>query len=230
MRPLFAITPPDGAVDPALIDRWHDAGAHGHIAVWLREPGRRPEVLLGTRLRPLVEHARRCGVPMVLGVDAAAIESAAEVVAREGLAGVVLRGDPTRAQLVAARARLGPLAWLGRSSHRADAADHDACDFTALAPIFAPHTPKGITATALGTDALAHAAALPHAHIVALGGLDAARAAACLDAGAHGLAGIRSFFGAPAQVDQDVAAFCTALQTARHAATTPARREPGAPA
>ena len=40
----------------------------------------------------------------------------------------------------------------------------------------------------------------------ALGGVGPATAAACLDAGARGLAGIGVFFGPPAQVEQDVAA------------------------
>ncbi|HWB76428.1 MAG TPA: thiamine phosphate synthase [Nannocystaceae bacterium] len=225
MTPLFAITPPSGAVDPDCIDRWHEAGARGRIALWLREPGAQPWQLIGARLRAIIARARVHGVPILLGIDASAIDEAARLVIDERFAGVVLRGDPDRAALLRARDRLRSAAWLGRSVHDPDAADHDLCDFSVLGPIFAPHTGKPFASTPLGLDALGRAPA--DAFVVALGGIDGTRASACLAAGARGLAGIRSFFGPAQAVAQDVAAFCTALQTATHAQATPDGRARG---
>lgn len=225
MTPLLAITPPTGAVEPDAIDRWHEAGARGRIALWLREPGAQPWQLVGGRLHAIIERARTYRVPTLLGVDASAIDEAARLVIDERFAGVILRGDPDRTALLRARDRLRSAAWLGRSVHDPDAGDHDLCDFSVLGPIFAPHTGKGFTTTPLGLAALGHVPA--DAFVFALGGIDASCAAACLAAGAHGLAGIRSFFGPPQTVAQDVAAFCTALQTATHAQAPPDGRARG---
>ncbi len=218
MRPLLAVTPPAGAIDPGCVERWHEAGAAGRVAVWLREPGARPTALLGPRFAGLVARARALDVPLLLGISATDLDEAARLVQAEALAGVVLRGDPDRETLAQARACLRD-AWLGRSSHDPAAGDHARCDFTALAPVFAPHTGKPFATAPLGLPALARAAAQPDAFVVALGGVDAATARACVEAGAKGLAGIRSFFGAAQTVAQDVAAFCTALQTTSHAQT-----------
>lgn len=225
MTPLVAITPPSGAVEPDAIDRWHEAGARGRVALWLREPGARPGQLVGGRLHAIIERARAHRVPILLGIDAGAIDEAARMVIDERLAGVVLRGDPDREALVRARDRLRSAAWLGRSVHDPDAGDHELCDFSVLGPIFVPHTGKPFTTTPLGVDALGRPPA--DAFVVAVGGIDASTAAACLAAGARGLAGIRSFFGPPQTVAQDVAAFCTALQTATHAQAPPDGRARG---
>lgn len=130
-----------------------------------------------------------------------------------GLAGVQLRGDPSPLALTGARARLPPAWLLGRSCHGHPAGAHALVDYTCLAPIFPPTTPQpGVEKTAIGLERLAAWASEPGAHLIALGGVGPANAAACLQAGARGLAGIGLFFGAPARVAQDVAAVVTALQ------------------
>ena len=100
--------------------------------------------------------------------------------------------------------------WLGRSCHGAPQPGHALVDYTLFAPIFAPTTgqpsrPLGSKLPA-GLDALRTWTAAPGACVFALGGVGPVTAAACLAAGAHGLAGIGVFFGEPGQVAQDVAA------------------------
>ena len=104
--------------------------------------------------------------------------------------------------------RAGP--WLGRSCHGAPRPGDALVDYTLFAPVFAPTTtqpgrPPGSKIPA-GLAALRAWTAAPGAVIYALGGISPANAAACLAAGAHGLAGIGVFFGEPGQVAQDVAA------------------------
>jgi thiamine monophosphate synthase len=217
---LLAITPPTGAVDPGKLELWLAAGAGEQVALWLREPGGRPSQLLGARLRPLVERARAHGIAVLLGIDSKALEEAAVVLEAEALQGLVLRGDPAREQLLRARERIGVGPLLGRSCHDAGADDHDACDVTVLGPVFAPRTAKTFPIHPIGPEALTRASASPDAFVIALGGLDARRAKACLAAGARGLAGIRSFFGDPQRVAEDVAAFCRALRRAKHGSKT----------
>lgn len=205
---LWAVTPPDGAPAAACVDAW----GTDEIGLWLRTPGAAPAAIL-ERCAAVVAKARARGVPIMIGCDASAV-------ARwDGIAGVVLRGDPSRAALQHARNVLGPTAWIGRSTHAASA-DHDLCTWTVLGPVFAPHTPKPQPSVPLGTATLARVAADPAARIVAIGGVDVHTAPACLAAGAWGLAGIRSFFGEPNQVAQDVAVLRAQLQTAKHGPTT----------
>ncbi len=129
------------------------------------------------------------------------------------LAGVQLRGDPSPLALADARARLPPAWILGRSCHGHPTGAHALVDYTCLAPIFPPTTPQpGVEKTAIGLERLAAWASEPDAHLIALGGVGPANAAACLQAGARALAGIGLFFGAPARIAQDVAAVVTALQ------------------
>lgn len=98
-----------------------------------------------------------------------------------------------------------PVPLLGRSCHGAPQPGHGDVDYTLFAPVFAPttapagKTPAGLTALRAWTRA-------PGARVFALGGVGPATAAACLAAGAWGLAGIGVFFGEPARVEQDVAA------------------------
>lgn len=94
--------------------------------------------------------------------------------------------------------------WLGRSCHGAPQPGHVLVDYTLFAPVFPPGTSPGKTPA--GLAALRTWTAVPGATIFALGGVTPTTAAACLAAGAHGLAGISVFFGDPAQVEQDVAA------------------------
>jgi thiamine-phosphate pyrophosphorylase len=204
----LACTPPVGSVDDDAVSRWRDAGAlELGLALWLREPGASPQALVGGRLRALARRARAAGVPIVLGCAAADVELAAGVIEAEGLAGVHVRGDPDREALSRLRARL-PVALVGRSSHDADAGDHDLVDYTCFGPVFAPRTrTAGDDKRPQGLSALARAAA--RGRVVAVGGIDASTAAACIAAGASGLAGIASFFAPSAAAD--LAAFIAAM-------------------
>ncbi|MBC8067007.1 MAG: hypothetical protein IAG13_01630, partial [Deltaproteobacteria bacterium] len=54
---LFAITPPTGAIDPGKLELWLAAGVDDGLALWLREPGGTPTLLVGGRMAPLIERA-----------------------------------------------------------------------------------------------------------------------------------------------------------------------------
>jgi thiamine monophosphate synthase len=206
---LLACTPPSGSVDADVVLRWRDAGAlELGLALWLREPEASPRELVVGRLRRLVMRARAVEVPILLGIDAAAIGEAAAVIEAEGLAGVQLRADPDRAALERVRERL-PSALVGRSSHDAQAGDHDLVDLTCFGPVFEPHTrTTGDDKRPQGLAALSTIAGTNGAWVLALGGIDGERAAACLGAGAHGVAGISAFF---AERDGALAALVNAL-------------------
>lgn len=107
-----------------------------------------------------------------------------------GAAGVHL---PAAGLPVAAVRRAAPAGFLiTRSCHspaEAAAAARDGADFCLLAPIFP--TPSKPGAVPLGIEALRAAAA--HARVLALGGVTEENIAACLAAGAAGMAGIRYF-------------------------------------
>jgi thiamine-phosphate pyrophosphorylase len=88
-----------------------------------------------------------------------------------------------------ARALLGPDAWVGVSAHAAEEVlglAPAALSYAHLAPVFAPLS-KAAERPALGLDALRRACAGP-LPVLAQGGISAANAAACLRAGAAGVA------------------------------------------
>lgn len=207
---LLAITPPEVAADPSRIDTWFAHGARDRVAIWLRVPGAAPSQVMTTHAA-LVHAARGRGIPLLLGCAAQDLGRAASLVAAYQLAGIVLRGDPDAAILVDARAQLGAAAWVLRSSHDPAAGAHGDCDATVLGPVFAPRTPKPAGGPPLSPTALTRMAADPGARVFALGGIDGTNARTCILAGAHGLAGIAGFFGAPAQVAADVGAMVRAL-------------------
>jgi len=215
VKRLLAITPPAGPVSAASPDAWGGHDALAELAVLLREPGRPAAELLApdARLAPLRRRCRAAGVPLLLSVDLAELAALPEL--PDDLAGVQLRGDPDLATLRAARRELerlrpGPRVCLGRSCHGAPQPGHELVDYTVFAPVFAPTTAQPGRAPGskipAGLAALAAWAAAPGARVHALGGVGPATAAACLRAGARGLAGIGVFFGEPGRVAQDVAA------------------------
>ena len=109
-----------------------------------------------------------------------------------GAAGVNLpEGD---LPVAAARKLLGPDRIIGRSVHSvggAVAAAAEGADFVLFGPVFETPTHRG--RVALGTSALAEAARAVTIPVLAIGGVDRERAAACLAAGAAGYAAIRVF-------------------------------------
>ncbi len=213
---LLAITPPQGEVDPSILRAWRGASVVG-LAVLLREPGTEPAALLddGHRLAPLRHACTEAGMPWLLSIDAEQLRGEEPWLATAGLRGVQLRGDPSAAAADAVRAALGPEALIGRSCHGAPAVLGERVDYSVLAPIFTPHTSApgpagGFVKAAVGLEPLRAFAAVER-RVFALGGITGVRAPACVRAGAYGLAAIRSFFGPPRQVADDVARLVRAL-------------------
>lgn len=96
--------------------------------------------------------------------------------------------------IAAARRVLGPGRIIGRSTHaaaEATAAVRDGADYVVLGPIYATPS-KARWGAPLGLEPLAAAAG----HVVAIGGIDADRAAAVRAAGACGVAVIAAIFDA----------------------------------
>jgi len=98
---------------------------------------------------------------------------------------------PSRSDVASARALLGPGRWLSVSTHAEDeiaaAAAGDA-DAVTLSPVFRSKSKPGY-GPALGLERLSAIAIRTTLAIIALGGIeDGARARACLDAGAAGVA------------------------------------------
>lgn len=109
-----------------------------------------------------------------------------EAAAATGAGGVHLPGgsDPATAR------RLLPQRLIGVSAHsppEAAAQLAAGADYVTLSPIFLTVSKPGY-GPALGLDALAQAARLCAGPVVALGGIDEANLAACLRAGARGIA------------------------------------------
>ena len=87
---------------------------------------------------------------------------------------------------------------LGRSVHSiaaASVAEAEGADFVIFGPVFPTPTHPG--APGLGLRALAEVARAVAIPVLAIGGVDAARAADCLAAGAAGHAAIRQFRDEP---------------------------------
>jgi thiamine-phosphate pyrophosphorylase len=107
---------------------------------------------------------------------------------KTGLFGVHL---PVGGDARAARAALGPAAWVSASAHSFDevlAAAASGVDAVTLSPVFASASKPGY-GPALGLEALAQSARRSPVPIIALGGItDDSRVRACLAAGASGVA------------------------------------------
>jgi len=94
----------------------------------------------------------------------------------------------------AARFLLGPDRLVGRSVHTLAAATVSAkegADFVIFGPVFA--TPSHPGSAGLGLAALGEVVRAVAIPVLAIGGVDAVRGAACIDAGAGGYAAIRLF-------------------------------------
>ena len=105
----------------------------------------------------------------------------------EGADGVHL---PQGHAVAEARRLLGKSGLVGVSAHslhEARSAAHAGADYVTLSPIFATASKPG-HGPALGLDGLAHVAARLAVPVIALAGVGADNAAACLDAGAAGVA------------------------------------------
>jgi thiamine-phosphate pyrophosphorylase len=119
------------------------------------------------------------------------VNDRADVALAAGAAGVHLRAaGPPEARVRA----LGPAGWVvGRSVHDLDEARaHDAADYLLFGTMFAGGSkPDG--APVQGLPGLARVVAVSRIPVIAIGGIDPARAGACAAAGAAGVAGIGVF-------------------------------------
>jgi len=128
----------------------------------------------------LLEIAHRHGARLSIGGD---VDLACEVAAD----GVHLAAGASAEDVAAARGRLGDQALIGVSVHGAgEIAAATGADYVTLSPIFTTESKPGY-GPALGLAALAQAARL-EIPVLALGGVTAARAAACRRVGAAGVA------------------------------------------
>lgn len=97
-----------------------------------------------------------------------------------------------------ARSLLGPDRLVGRSVHSPPAAavaEAEGADFVLFGPVFPTPTHPGMPALGLAAlGEVVRAVAIP---VLAIGGVDAARGARCLEAGAAGYAAIRHFGDGP---------------------------------
>lgn len=158
------------------------------------------------------------GVPLVINDDVDAAAAAG--------VGVHVGTSDTPPEL--ARRRLGPDAVVGWSvesdGQLQSSAAHGlrACTYVAASPVWLTAT-KGDTGAALGLDGLARLRSLTTLPLVAIGGIDTARAAAAVRAGADGVAVVSAVLAAP---DPEAAA-----RSLRHAvdAARADRRSPPAP-
>lgn len=119
---------------------------------------------------------------------------------------------PEDAGVVEARAIVGPDRVVGASAgtlERAVALVAAGADYLGVGAIYEARVTKANASAPRGLDALKDARnhpALRTAPIVAIGGIDANNAAACIEAGADGVAAVRAILGAP-----DIAASTSAL-------------------
>jgi thiamine-phosphate diphosphorylase len=156
------------------------AAARGATLVQLRDPA--------ATVRRLEQEASRLVDASPLPV---LISSRVDVALATGAAGVHLPENDL--PVAAARALLGER-LLGRSVHSVEAAlqaAQEGADYVVFGPVFATASHPGRPAR--GLAALEEVAAAVPVPVLAIGGIDAERAAACREAGAAGFAAIGYF-------------------------------------
>ena len=177
MLRVYLITPPSGnpsdAVRAAL-----SVLPRASAGVQLRQPLPARELL--ERARELREICTEFDAPLL-------VNDRADVALAAGADGVHL---PSKG-LAPADARALGLRVVGQSVHTAREAAASAADFVVFAPVF--DTPGK---TAQGVERLREACRATPLPVFALGGVDPSNAARCIDAGARGVACIRSVLGA----------------------------------
>jgi thiamine-phosphate diphosphorylase len=176
---LYLITPPEGNPAPA-VEAALSALPRGSAGVQLRQE--LPARQLLERARALRAICTKFAAPLL-------VNDRADVALAAGADGVHL---PARGLPPAEAKKLVDL--VGVSCHTAaEVAEATEADFCVFGPVF--ETPgKG---PALGIEALREAARATSKPVFALGGVDAGNAARCIEAGARGVACIRSVLGAP---------------------------------
>lgn len=210
---LLAITPPTGPVEPELVDAWVEGAGDVPLALLLRTPeATGPETLEERRLAPIRQKAKDAGLTLLISCDFSGLDGLVPMLGDAGVSGVSLRADPPVHVLTAARSLLGG-SLLGRSCHGLPQLGDDLVDFTTVAPVFEPHTLQpGRVKGQMGLQGLRRWTAEERRTVFALGGMSPAQASSVLDAGAHGIAGIGTFFGAPEEVVENVRALADAVR------------------
>ena len=173
----------------ALVDDVDTAGhalAGGATVLQLRLKGVATDELVRRGL-PFRDVCAERGATFVVNDD---VDAAIEL----GADGVHLgRDDPGLEQARAAGLLIGLSA---QTLDEARAVDSEAPDYIGAGPVWATPTKTG--APVLGLDGLRAVCAAVAAPVVAIGGIDASNAAACLDAGAAGVAVVRASAAAAA--------------------------------
>ena len=147
----------------------------------------RAKELPGRALWELVCEAVKLAGPKIL------VNTRTDIALACGADGVHLPGGSISPRTIRNIAPAGFL--IGVSCHSVDelrAAENDGADFAVFGPVFASPTK---TVTPVGLDALRRATGSVRMPVYALGGVNAANAQACIDAGAAGIAGISLFAG-----------------------------------
>ena len=178
---LYLITPPSGDPAPA-VEAALAVLPRGSVGVQLRQPGR-PAKELFSLARTLRGICTRFGTPLL-------INDRADVALAAGADGVHLPAHG----LPASAARSLGFALVGVSVHSAEEvarAAQEGADFAVFAPVY--DTPGK---TARGEAALADACRAAPIPVLALGGVQETNAYRCIEAGARGVACIRSVLGA----------------------------------
>lgn len=190
----------DGNLVEALEKKVREAWAAGVGYVQLREKD-----LSGRALACLTEALRAARGPHT--ESALLVNERLDVAASCGADGVHLPADSLPAAAVRRAAGSG---WtVGLSCHseaEVERAVQDGCSYVLLSPIFPTPSKPGVAP--LGLEALARVCRRCSVPVFALGGVDAANAASCVQAGAAGVAGIRLF-----QQAADLAALCRYLHS-----------------
>lgn len=202
---LVAITQ-RALVRGSLVDAARAAIAGGATAIMLREKDMTPRALfeLATSLRSVT----RDGGALLI------VNRSVEVALAVGADGVHLGGDALDS--ATARRLVGDGMLVGCSAHRGDdlsAMARAGVDYATFAPVFSPISKPGVDEP-VGIDGLAKACLRAPLPVVALGGITAATARACMDVGAAGVATIGGLIAAD-DPHAAAAAFRRAMDCAR---------------
>jgi thiamine-phosphate diphosphorylase len=163
------------------LDAFLDAALDARVdAIQIREPDADSRSL-DACVEALMRRASPVGVRVL-------VNDRVDVAHAAGADGVHLPGHG----LPGARVRhLMPGALVGRSIHGEDVTDSAQADYLLFGTVFATESKPGQKAA--GLDALARAVARNARPVLAIGGVTPARVAACVDAGASGVAAIGAF-------------------------------------
>ena len=151
--------------------------------VQLRDKALGDEALLDAAVR-VGEECRAAGALFVLN-------DRADIAVKAGADGVHLGQDD--AALTAARSLVGPDLLIGVSTHtpdQVDAAERSTADYLGVGPVHETPTKPG--RPAVGPELVRHASANTAKPFFAIGGIDPARAAAVIAAGARRIAVVRA--------------------------------------